>query len=65
MGKTWVVYEDNNKGKKINSKFVSNILFNSSPCGQEGQNFTDDIFRCILMNEKISNLVKISPQFVS
>ena len=36
----------------------------SSPSGQNGHHFTDDIFRCILMNEKFSILMKISLKFI-
>ena len=34
-------------------------LFNSSPLGQNGRNFADDIFKCIFLNEN----VRISIQF--
>ena len=37
---------------------------NSSPLAQNGRLFTDDIFRCIFVNEKLCILVKISPTFV-
>ena len=37
---------------------------NSSSPGQNGHHFTDDIFRCIFVNEKFSILFKISPKFV-
>ena len=37
---------------------------NSSPPGQNGLHFADDIFRCIFMNEKSSILIKISLKFV-
>ena len=39
-------------------------LFNSSPPGQNGWHFSDDIFRCIFMNENICILIKISLKFV-
>ena len=32
--------------------------------GQNGHSFTDDIFKCIFMNEKFCNLIKISLKFV-
>ena len=38
--------------------------FNSSPPGQNGLHFTDNIFRCILVNEKFCILIKISLKFV-
>ena len=34
------------------------------PLGQNGRHFTNDIFRCIFMNEKFSTLIKISVKFV-
>ena len=37
---------------------------NSSTPGQNGRLFTDDIFRCILINENFCILVKISLNFV-
>ena len=37
---------------------------NSSPAGQNGRHFADDIFTCILVNEKICILIKISLKFV-
>ena len=38
--------------------------FNSSPPGQNGNHFTDNIFRCIFVNEKFHILTKISLKFV-
>ena len=38
--------------------------FNSSPPGQNDRHFPDDIFRCILVNEKFCILIKISLEFV-
>ena len=38
---------------------------NSSPSGQNGLHFADDIFRCIFMNEKFPILIKISLKFVA
>ena len=38
---------------------------NSSPPGQNGHRFADNIFRCIFMNEKIHILIKISLKFVT
>ena len=38
--------------------------FNSSPLGQNSRHFTDNIFRCIYMNEKFHILMKISLKFV-
>ena len=32
--------------------------------GQNGRHFTDDIFRCIFMNEKFCILIKIPLKFV-
>ena len=38
---------------------------NSSPPGQNGRLFADDIFRCIFLNEKSYILIKISLKFVT
>ena len=38
-------------------------MFNSPP-GQNGRHFSDDIFRCIFVNEKFRILIKISLTFV-
>ena len=37
---------------------------NSSPPGQNGRHFADDIFKCIFMNEKFCILIRISLKFV-
>ena len=39
---------------------VSHCTVNSSPPGQNGRHFADNIFRCIFVNEKICILIKIS-----
>ena len=36
------------------------MLINSSPYGQNGHHFTDNFFKCILMNEKFCILIWIS-----
>ena len=36
----------------------------SSPPGQNGRHFADDIFRSIFVNEKFCTLIKISLKFV-
>ena len=38
--------------------------FNSSPPGQNGHHFADDIFICIFVNEKFCILIKIPLNFV-
>ena len=40
------------------------LLINSSALGQNGRHFTDDIFRCIFVNEKFCILIKIPLKFV-
>ena len=40
------------------------VIMNSSPPGQNGCHFTDDIFRCIFVNEKICIFIEISLKFV-
>ena len=37
---------------------------NSSPSGQNGRHFTDDIFKCIFMSEKFGILIPIPLKFV-
>ena len=37
---------------------------NSSPPGQNGSHFADDIFKCIFVNEKFHMLIKMSLKFV-
>ena len=46
------------------SKYYKDNFINSSPPGQNGLHFADNIFRCIFMNEKIYTLIKISLKFV-
>ena len=36
----------------------------SSPTGQNGHHFAEDIFNCIFMNEKVGILIKILLKFV-
>ena len=38
--------------------------FNSSPPGQNGRHFADDLFRCIFVNVKVCILIEISLKFV-
>ena len=42
----------------------ASMSFNSSPPGQNGRYFTDDIVKCIFVNEKFCILFKISLKFV-
>ena len=42
----------------------TSTVLNSSPPGQNGRLFADDIFRCIFVNEKFCILIKISLKFV-
>ena len=39
-------------------------FINSSPPGQNGPHFPDNIFRCLFMNENFYNLIPISLKFV-
>ena len=43
--------------------YLSRVL-NSSPPGQNGLHFTDDISKCIFVNEKFCILIRISMKFV-
>ena len=38
------------------------IEINSSAFGQNGRHFSDNIFRCIIMNEKLGVLIRILVQ---
>ena len=40
------------------------LYLNSSPPGQNGRHFADDIFRCVFVNEKSCILIRISLNFV-
>ena len=42
----------------------ANLCSNSSPPGQNGRHFADDIFRCISVNEGFRILIRISLKFV-
>ena len=43
---------------------ISLTWFISSPPGQNGRYFADDIFKCIFLNEKFCILIWISMKFV-
>ena len=45
-------------------RYWSLVSLNSSPPGQNGRRFADDIFRCIFLNENICILIKYSLKFV-
>ena len=45
--------------------FTSQKAFNSSPPGQNGRHFADDLLRCIFVNEKCGILIRIALTFVS
>ena len=40
------------------------LTLNSSPTGQNGCQFANNIFRCIFVNEKFCIFIKISLKFV-
>ena len=40
------------------------VQINSSSLGQNGRHFTDDIFKCIFLNEKVGFVINISLKFV-
>ena len=40
------------------------VVFNSSPPGQNGHHFADDILKCIFMNKKFCISIQISLKFV-
>ena len=43
---------------------LEHLNINSSPPGQNGRHFADNIFRCIFVNEKFCILIIISLKFV-
>ena len=61
-----IISSANLSSKKVlqgnQGKHDSSGRINSSPLGQNGYHFADDIFRCIFMNEKCYILIKISLQ---
>ena len=52
-------------GVSIVSIMERTDYFNSSPPGQNGCHFADDIFKCILMNKKFCISIQISLKFIS
>ena len=59
-GICWVVLSLSN----LVSVLAIPFFLNSSPPGQNGCHFADDIFRCIFLNENFCILFKISLKFV-
>ena len=59
-------YWDLNQSRCKSEQWFSTVLpqINSSPPGQNGRHFAEDIFRCIFMNENLCILIKISLNFV-
>ena len=53
-----------NKDVQSINQSVTNTYLNSSLPGQNGRHFTDDIFRCIFLNETICISIQISLKFV-
>ena len=43
---------------------LPHLVLNTSPPGQNGRHFTDNIFKCIFTNEKFCTLINISLKFV-
>ena len=52
-----------NRWVATTGNFCRWLLVNSSPPGQNGCHFADDIFRCIFMKENFYVLIKISLKF--
>ena len=48
----------------VDTLVVLGNYFNSSPPGQNGHHFADDVFKCICMNEKLCISIRISLEFV-
>ena len=67
-GKWWYNHNKTKHNKMVviyYGIYYSVLGINSSPPGQNGCHFADDIFRCIFVNEKFCILIKISLKFVS
>ena len=47
---------------RVSEVWYKNV--NLSPPGQNGRNFTDDIFKCIFVNEKFGILIRIALKFI-
>ena len=43
---------------------MQEVNVNSSPPGENGHHFADDIFRCIFVNEKFYIVIKFALKFV-
>ena len=59
-----VMYPHTCVTKMCRLTYVLHKMINSSPPGQNDRHFTDDILRCIFVNEKFYILIKISLKFV-
>ena len=55
----WEMFIDSH----LNWGICYNVAINSSPPGQNGRDFGDDIFNCIFMNEIFCILIQISLKF--
>ena len=60
----WHMHHQASKSYKLMLQSLKPMAVNSSPPGQNGCHFTDDIFRCIFVNEKSCILIKILLKFV-
>ena len=45
-------------------RIFSKVFLNSSPPGQNGRHFADDVVKCIFLNEKFCILIQMSLKFV-
>ena len=52
------------KGNPSSNANIQIKPVNSSPFGQDGRHFSDNIFRCTFVNENIYIFTKMSPKFV-
>ena len=46
------------------SPINNHVVFNSSPPGQNGRHFAEDNFKCIIVNENVCILIKISLKLI-
>ena len=50
---------------RVTLLMTNSNMFNSSPPGQNGRHFADDIFRCIFVSKSFCILNKISLKFAA
>ena len=61
---TWEMWQDGTWQLLTWAEWAGIILFNSSPPGQNGRHFADDVLKCIFVNENCCVLIEISLKYV-